>query len=301
MAQNNNKESLPVNVTPKGKNIAWLVTTIVVLAVGLAVIIYFYFDQKDKMVEMEMVLTEEKDSLARELQNLIYEYDTLKTSNDSLNLKLEEEQNKIKMLLRVQASNAEKITLYKKELSTLRQVMKSYIVQIDSLNTLNKELTAENIQVRRDLQSVQKDKEELSQIKEELTEKVEVASVILAKNIVATPINSRGREKDKIDKVDKIKVCFLLRENPIVEAGKKDVYMRISRPDDLILAESPDNLFEFEGEQYVFSAKRTVEYLNQDIEMCIYWNNNGDLIPGKYSVNLYLGGNQIGATVFNLK
>ena len=301
MAQNNNKESLPVNSTPKGKNITWLVTIIVVLAVGLAFIIYFYFDQKDKMVEMEMVLTEEKDSLARELQNLIYEYDTLKTSNDSLNLKLEEEQNKIKMLLRVQASNAEKITLYKKELSTLRQVMKSYIVQIDSLNTLNKELTAENIQVRRDLQSVQKDKEELSQIKEELTEKVEMASVILAKNIVATPINSRGREKDKIDKVDKIKVCFLLRENPIVEAGKKDVYMRISRPDDLILAESPDNLFEFEGEQYVFSAKRTVEYLNQDIEMCIYWNNNGDLIPGKYSVNLYLGGNQIGATVFNLK
>ncbi len=301
MVQNNNKESLPVNNTPKGKNITWLVTTIVVLAVGLAVIIYFYFDQKDKMVEMELVLTEEKDSLARELQNLIYEYDTLKTSNDSLNMKLEEEQNKIKILLRVQASNAQKITLYKKELSTLRQVMKSYIVQIDSLNTLNKELTAENIQVRRDLQSVQKDKEELSQIKEELSEKVEMASVILAKNIVATPINARGREKDKIPKVDKIKVCFLLRENPIVEAGKKDVYMRISRPDDLILAESPDNLFEFEGEQFVYSAKRTVEYMNQDIEMCIYWNNNGDLIPGKYSVNLYLEGNQIGTTFFNLK
>jgi len=301
MVQNDNKKSVAVNSKLQGKNIAWLVAAIAVLAVGLAIIIFFYFDQKNKMVEMEFILTEEKDSLARELQNLIFEYDTLKTSNDSLNLKLEEEQNKIKMLLRVQASNAQKITLYKKELSTLRQVMKSYIVQIDSLNTLNKELTAENIQVRRDLQTVQKDKEELSQIKEELSEKVERASVILAKNIVATPINTRGREKDKIDKVDKIKVCFLLRENPIVLSGKKDVYMRISRPDELILAESPDNLFEFDGEQYIFSAKRTVEYLNQDIELCIYWDNNGDLIPGKYTVNLYLEGHQIGSTVFNLK
>lgn len=301
MVQNNNKESVPVHSKPQGKNIAWLAVAIAVLAVGLAVITFFYFDQKNKMVEMEIVLTEEKDSLARELQNLMYEYDTLKTSNDSLNLKLEEEQNKIKMLLKIQASNAQKITLYKRELSTLRQVMKSYIVQIDSLNTLNKELTAENIQVKQELQTAQKDKEELTQIKDELSDKVEKASVILAKNVVATPINTRGREKNKIDKVDKIKVCFLLRENPIVQAGKKDVFMRISRPDDLILTESPDNLFEFEGDQHVFSAKRTVDYLNQDIEMCIYWNNNGDLIPGKYTVNLYLEGNQIGSTVFDLK
>lgn len=301
MVQNNNKEPLPVNSKPRSKNIAWFGIAIVLLAVGLAVITFFYFDQKNKMVEMEIVLTEEKDSLTRELQNLMDEYDTLKTSNDSLNLKLEEEQNKIKMLLQIQASNAQKITLYKKELSTLRQVMKSYIVQIDSLNTLNKELTAENIQVKQELQTVQKDKEELTQMKEELSEKVEKASVILAKNITATPINTRGREKDKVDKVDKIKVCFLLRENPIVPAGKKDVFMRIARPDELILTESPDNLFEFDGEQYVFSAKRTVEYLNQDIEMCIYWNNNGDLIPGKYTVTLYLEGNQIGTAVFDLK
>ena len=161
MVLNDKNKTVQVNPKPRGKNIALLVTAIIVLAVSLAVIIFFYFDQKDKMAEMEFVLTEEKDSLTRELQNLIYEYDTLKTSNDSLNLKLQEEQNKINMLLRVQASNVQKITLYKKELSTLRQVMKSYIVQIDSLNTLNKELAAENIQVKHDLQTVQKDKEEL--------------------------------------------------------------------------------------------------------------------------------------------
>lgn len=299
--QNDNKEITLDNNRPRSKKIIWFVITIVILIIGLAAIIFLYYDQRDKMEEMEIVLTEEKDSLTNELQKLIYDYDTLKTSNDSLNLKLEEEQDKIKILLRVQASNAQKITLYKKELSTLRQVMKSYIVQIDSLNTKNKQLTAENIQVKQELVSVQKDKEELSQIKNDLSSKVELASIILAKNIIATPINARGKEKDKLDKVDKIKVCFLLRENMIVVAGKKNIYMRISRPDDLILAESPDNLFEFEGEQIIYSAMRTIEYLNQDIEMCIYWNNNGDLISGKYTVTLYLERNQIGSTVFTLK
>ena len=301
MSDKENKTSLLTNKIPQRKNIIWLVVTIVILISGLAIIVYLYYNQKDKMEEMEIVLTEEKDSLANELQNLIFNYDTLKTSNDSLNRKLEEEQNKIGMLLRVQASNAQKITLYKKELSTLRQVMKSYIVQIDSLNTKNKQLTAENIQVKQELQVVQKDKEELSQIKDELSNKVEIASIILAKDVVATSINIRGKPKDKIDKVDKIKVCFLLRENRIVQAGKKDVFMRITRPDDLVLAESPDNLFDFGEEQLIFTSNRTVEYLNEDIEMCIYWNNNGDLIPGKYNVVLYLEGSEIGSTVFNLK
>ena len=301
MPDNVNNTTTTTRNVPLRKNIIWLVVTIVILISGLAIIVFLYYGQKDKMEEMEIVLTEEKDSLTNELQNLIFDYDTLKSSNDSLNQKLEEEQNKIEMLLRVQASNAQKITLYKRELSTLRQVMKSYIVQIDSLNTKNKQLTAENIQVKQELQTVQKDKEELSQIKDELSTKVEIASIILAKDIVATPINIRGRPKDKIDKVDKIKVCFLLRENLIVQAGKKDVYMRITRPDDLVLAESPDNLFEFGEEQLIFSAKRTVDYLNEDIEMCIFWNNNGDLIPGNYNVVLYLEGSEIGSALFNLK
>lgn len=301
MVQNQNKEIPPVNKSKRSKNITWLVTTIVILILGLAAIVYLYYNQKNQMEEMEIVLTTEKDSLAHELENLLYEYDTLKTTNDSLNQKLEAEQNKIKMLLQIQASNAQKITLYKKELATLRQVMKSYIVQIDSLNTMNKQLAAENIEVKKELENVQKDREELTQIKDELTSKVEMASILQAKNILATPINQRGREKAKIDKVDKIKVCFVLRENPIIEAGKKDVFMRISRPDELILTESPDNIFEIDGGQLIYSAKRTVEYLNQDVEMCIYWNNNGDLISGSYSVNLYAEGNHIGTTTFALK
>ena len=290
-----------ISEEPGKKRPVGLIIITFVLALCLGALIFLYLNQKTEMIEMEKVLTEEKDSLANELSNLMFQYDTLKTNNESLNAKLETEQNKIRSLLTIQASNAQKIRLYKKELATLKRVMKSYIVQIDSLNTKNIQLTAENIEVRKKLQKTRETNIELTQIKDELSSKVEIASIILAKNILPTPLNARGREKYKIERIDKIRVCFTLRENPIVEAGKKDVYMRIARPDELILADSPDNLFEFEDEQIVYSSIRTVDYLNQDVDMCIYWNNNGDLIPGNYTVYLYLEGNHIGSTTFLLK
>lgn len=281
--------------------IIMLTVFVVILSLGLSGLIFINFHQKKAMVEMEAVLTAEKDSLTNELQDLMFGYDTLKTSNDTLNIKLEEEQNKIQKLLQIQASNAQKILLYKKELSTLRKVMKSYIVQIDSLNTKNKMLIARNAEFQIRLEVVQKTNKELSAIKDELSFKVKKASVIIAKNIHAAPLNNRGKEKDRIDKIEKIRVCFTLRENPIVGAGKKDVYMRIIRPDSLVLALTPENIFSFQEKQMIYSAMRTIEYLNKDVDMCIYFNQNEHFITGKYTIELFLENNQIGTTSFTLR
>ena len=297
MKKNNDLE--PV-LPPNNKKPGLLIAIIVVLSIILAFLVYLHFDQKSKMTEMEEVLTSEKDSLANELSGLMYQYDTLKTNNDSINIEIGVQQDKIKRLLTVQASSAQKIRLYKKELSTLRSVMKSYIKQIDSLNTKNIELTTENISVRGQLKEVKDSNTELSKIKDELNSKVEIASVLQAKNIFAIPVNAKGKEKKKISKIDKIRVCFTLRENPIALAGEKEVFLRIIRPDEIVVTSSVENLFEFIDKQLVYSANRIVDYMNQDIDMCIYWNNDGQLIPGNYTAELYLDGNLIGNTSFIL-
>jgi Tfp pilus assembly protein PilN len=278
-----------------------LIIIVILLAGTLAYLVYEYQDQKKRMVEMEEVLTSEKDSLTHELQNIMYRYDTLKTSSDTLREQILLEKKRIKYLLRLQASNAQKIKLYKREIRTLREIMKSYIRQIDSLNTRNKMLTEENIQVKSQLHSVKKSKEKLEKEKEELSGKVEIASVILAKNIIVSPLNKKGKVKNKVDKVVKLKVCFTLRENPIAEAGNKVVYLRIQRPDSLILSGPEAEVFPVDDSKLVCSAKREVEYLNKDIDMCIFWNNDGSLIPGKYTVYLYLEGHEIGQSDFLLK
>lgn len=284
----------------KGAPVVMILTT-VVLTIGLIALVALYYSQKNRMVEMEQVLTEEKDSLANELRMMMYGYDTLKTSNDTLNAKLSREQNRIKRLLDVSASNAQLIRKYKAEISTMRDIMKSYIVQIDSLNTKNKALVAENIEIKQQVVDVQQTNVELSQAKEELSTKVEIASVIQAKDVIAVALNKKRKETSEIRRLDKVRVCFTLRENPIAKAGNKIVYLRVIRPDQLVITSSPDNLFEVKGEQMIFSANRAVDYANVDVEMCIFLDNTGDFIAGNYTVELYLDADKIGTGTFLLK
>ncbi len=283
----------------KSAPIAMIFTT-VILAAALIFLVVMYFDQKNKMVEIETVLTQEKDSLANELRLMVHGYDTLKTDNDTLMANLQRERDRIVQLLSINASNVQLLKKYKAEIGTMRNIMKGYIVQIDSLNTLNQQLMAENIGFKQQITEVQNTNVELTKAKEELTSKVSVASVIQAKDINAVSLNKKRKETNRIANIDKLRICFTLRENPIAEAGEKEVFMRIIRPDSLVITTSPDNLFDFNGDKLVYSASRLVDYMNQDIEMCIFLDNTGDFIEGTYSVELYLENNIIGRTTFAL-
>mgnify|MGYP001051280937 FL=1 len=283
----------------KSAPIAMIFTT-VILAAALIFLVVMYFDQKNKMVEIETVLTQEKDSLANELRLMVHGYDTLKTDNDTLMANLQKEKDRIVQLLSINASNVQLLKKYRAEIGTMRDIMKGYIVQIDSLNTMNQQLMAENIGFREQITEVQNSNVELTKVKEELTSKVSVASVIQAKDISAVTLNKKRKETTRIASIDKLRICFTLRENPIASAGEKEVFMRIIRPDNLVITTSPDNLFDFNGDKLVYSASRLVDYMNQDIEMCIFLDNTGDFIEGTYSVELYLENNIIGRTTFAL-
>jgi uncharacterized protein with PIN domain len=277
-----------------------MIVLTILLACGLAFLVLRYFGQKKKMIEMETVLTQEKDSLANELRLMVHNYDTLKTNNDSLYAKLQKEKARILQLLSIDASNVQLIKKYKGEISTMREIMKSYIVQIDSLNTQNKNLVAENQDIKQQITSVQKTNVELSKVREELSNKVEIASVIQAKDVVTVALNKNRKETSRIDRIEKLRICFTLRENPIAKAGEKMVYLRIIRPDSLVITASPDNLFDFNGSKMIYSANRQAEYLNQDLDICIFMDNTGDFIPGNYRAELYLENNLIGSCSFIL-
>lgn len=290
----------PSNQGMKKNNPSGMVITAIILGVALLALVYMYFNKRSKMQEMETVLTQEKDSLANELRHMAVAYDTLKTNNDTLNAGLEKQKNKIVQLLSLNASNVQLIKKYKSEITTMRDIMKSYIVQIDSLNTRNKLLSSENSEIKQQISQVRSTNTELSKVKEELSSKVEVASIIQAKNIVAVSLNKKRKETTRINMLDKLRICFTLRENPLAQAGQKDVYMRVIRPDSLVVTSSPDNLFEYKGNKIIYSATRQVDYMNQDIEVCIFLDNNGDFVVGNYSVELYLEDNIIGRTNFML-
>ena len=210
------------------------------------------------------------------------------------------ERARIVKLLSVNASNVQLIKRYRNEISTMRDIMKSYIVQIDSLNSRNKLLSQENVEIRTQMDEVRNMNTELSRTREDLTSKVQLASVVMATDINATSLNRNDKETKRLNYLEKLRVCFMLRANPIAASGTKTVYMRILRPDSLVITTSPDNIFEYDGNQMVYSAVRQVDYMNEDIEMCIFLDNNGDFVVGNYAVELYMDGQIIGKTTFAL-
>lgn len=296
------KEQVPQKPVKTGKGLPiGLIAVAVVLTAVLVYVVVSYQKQKTAMFEMEKMLTNEKDSLANELRLMIHGYDTLKSNNDTLNAELTREQDRIRQLLSINATNVQLIRTYRSEIGTMRSIMQSYIVQIDSLNTRNKILVAENEEIRGQINQVTLTNEELSKVREDLSLKVEIASVVKARDISAVGINTKRKETDRIDRLDKLQVCFTLRENPIAAAGRKTVFMRIIRPDGLVITDSPDNTFQFNEETLVFSASREIDYENQDIEMCIFLDNTGDFTPGNSVAELYLEGNLIGSSTFTLR
>jgi hypothetical protein len=179
--------------------------------------------------------------------------------------------------------------------------MRSYIVQIDSLNTQNRFLSEENTQVKMKLTDAETQNQSLSKEREVLNTQVQLAKVLSAKNISVEPQNKSGKANSKVSKVAKIKVCFTVRENSVSIAGSKDMYLRIIRPDEVVLPAGNGETFDLKGEQVIYSAKRQLEYENKDIDMCIFWDKNADLIAGTYTIILYSEGYEIGSSTFILK
>ncbi len=288
---------------PKPNHGLSILLFIIILILG-AVIVYFVSElnkKKQESAEVQQVLEGQKQSLSNELKGLIVTYDSLKSNNDSINHLMSVQQDKIKRLLNMQASNIEKIKTYEKELGTLRDVLKSYIAQVDSLNTRNQQLISENVEVKTHLEQARNENIKVNKEKTELSSQVQKASVITTSNILINPLNKRGKDETKVSKILKIKVCFTLRENAIATAGTKDVYMRITSSDGSVIAYSESDLFTFQDQQIVYSAKRQVDYENKDLDVCIYWDNSNKLTVGEYTVDIFTDGNLIGTSKFVLK
>ncbi len=285
-----------------------LLIILIVLSAALVIVAVIFFVQKKKskdaitqLQQYSSLMEEKKDSLEGELNNIIVKYDSLMTDNDSINSALVAQQDKIKKLLSLRVNDAEKIRKYERELGTIRQVLRSYIVQIDSLNTRNQILTAENKQLKNKNVETQNKNLQLQQEKEELTHIKNAATTLIAANIDAVPLNKRSKENDKPDKIEKIRVDFILRKNTVAQPGPKVIYLRIIRPDNVVLGSSDAGVISVNDSAIAYSASREVNYENQDLPVSIYWDNNGDLISGNYQVELYADEKKIGETEFSLK
>lgn len=292
----------------KKTNVSALFGVLGLLVVILAVAVYMLIDTRKNLSLVSSDLAEkteffriEKDSLEGELRNIYFRYDTLETNSLEMQVEMKQQQEKIDKLMSLQAEDAYKIRMYRKEMETLRTVLRSYIVQIDSLNMQNQELMAENKQLRNTELRLNTEKEQLEKDKTQLQEIKDVATTLHASQINLVMLNKRDKKTDRIRTTVKVRVDFIVRANSVAIAGERSIALRIIRPDQIVLGSPELEMIDYEGEQIPVSASRVINYENEDLPISIFWNNDGEIVPGEHIVELYSEGKIIGQASFVLK
>jgi predicted nuclease with TOPRIM domain len=279
---------------------------IILLSALLIAVIAVFFVQRNDNQKMMQAMNLEKESIQTDLNSMMSNYDSIHTNNEALQTELQGAQTKVQDLLdevgQIKKVSYEQITQYRQEVTTLRNIMKNYIVQVDSLNRRNEKLVAENVQVKQDFAQAESKNQELVKEKEHLQEKVKMAELLEATELVAVGINARGKDAESARRAEQIRVSFVLSKNVTAPRGEKVIYVRIQKPNQILFQKSPEDVFKFEDLKIPYSAKREVTYEGNALSVNIFWDNAGaEFIPGEYTVDLFADGNNIGTTKFTMK
>lgn len=284
-----------------------LIAIIGLLVIITAILIGFLVTRNSQMQEMQEQYVVDKQELEDEYEAISLQYEGFKFSvqNDSLLYKLQNEQTKVLRLqeeLRMtQASDKAEIKRLSDELATLRKILRSYIHQIDSLNTLNQELRAENAQITNQYNRTSRTLQQVSQEREKLSEKVSLAAQLVATNINAKAVNDRGREQSRLSRSTQFVVSFTVTRNITAEPGERTIYIRIMTPDGNVLSKSSDNRFTYENSDIIYSMRRVVEYGGEEIPVTMYWDIEEFLMPGTYKADIFADGHHIGSSSFAME
>lgn len=272
----------------------------------IGIISFLAFNEFRKNKEMTELFAIEKEEMENEYNTFATQYDELQIqiSNDSLREKLESEKLKTQRLLeelrQVKSSNAAEIMRLKKELKTVRAVLRSYVMQIDSLNKINEALTKENQEVKTKYSAATVQISNLAAEKKNLNEKVSLAAQLDVTNIVVTPMNKRGKKAKKVKDVKKIAITFTIVKNITAKTGNKTLYLRIAKPDNDILTKG-NTTFSYEDRNISYSIKKYIEYTGEEQSVTVYWDVEEFLPAGTYNVYIFADGNMIGQNSFQMR
>lgn len=289
------------------KKTTWIVAIITtILVIAIAGITYLFLRSEKEKKELVQNFELDKKDLENEYTGFAKQYDELKfiTSNDSLSTLLSEEQVKVQRLLEelrsVKATNASEIRRLKNELNLLRKVMIGYVNQIDSLNRLNKSLTAENQEVKQKYLSATEQISSLSEEKKSLHNKVTLAAQLDATGITLLAKDKKGKQAKKVKDIVKFQIGFTIVKNITAEAGNKTIYIRITKPDNDVLTKN-GGTFSYENRNLTYSIKKYVEYTGEEQSVTVFWDVEEFLYAGSYGVDIFADGNLIGSKRFTIE
>lgn len=282
-----------------------LVVVIVLLLAGVTVLYMNLHKQRQENQEMEQLAALDKKEMENEYQQFANQYSEMKTqiNNDSIVAQLTQEQEKTQRLLaelrNTKSTDAREIARLKRELATVRAVLRSYVIEIDSLNRLNQNLTAENTRIKGQYAEANRQIEGLNSEKANLSEKVAIAAQLDATGISMSPLDKKGKTTRKLKKAKSFQVSFTLARNVTAQSGMKTVYVRITTPAGSLLGNAGS--FSYENRSLPCSMKRSIEYNGKETPVSMFCNIDQTIQGGSFNVSIFVDGNMIGSRNFSFE
>lgn len=282
-----------------------VISALVLVVLGL---VFMNLRQRTEIQEIVEQMEFEKEQLEDEYEELAIQFDGYQTPdihNDSLVQLLSQEKQRVQDLLEelriTKVTNARRIAELKKELATVRQVMVTYVQQIDSLDRTNKALAKENKQVKEQYQQVARQAQQLEEERTQLAEVVSRASMLEIGSFTVTALNKRDRKTTVFSQIMKLQFDYTVARNITCPPGMKTMYMRLTRPDGELMQKSLDNVFAFENAEIGYSVFKDFEYEGEEVSGTMYWTVEEILQEGVYNADFFVDGQLIGSFPFTLK
>ena len=256
-----------------------------------------------RLANDRLLLTNEFNQLNADFNQ--YEDQQIYLKNDSLVKKYNEARMKVEGLLseldqekQSNAANRKRIRDLEAEIKTLKGIVKHYLEEIQRLGE-------ENAGLKREIEEVtQRNQQLASQVtvatsqNEQLTQTVKLAKKLNLTCLRLTALNKKGKTEKKVGKAKQLEVNFSISTNSTASAGMKDFYVRIVTPEGSLLGGGLS--FPMDGANVPATAKRSVEYANEEISVTIYWDVNTTLTSGDYTVEVFCDGYRLASRHFQL-
>ncbi len=281
---------------------------VALIAIAAAVLTYHHFYTKPLLQENEDLkeLAElEKQEMETQYRDFDLQYEMLQSqlSNDSLIAQIENERRHTQQLLeeleRTKATDAAEIKRLKAEIASLREVLRSYIMQVDSLNRINQSLHEENTQIKEQISVANTQITNLSTERNQLKDKVNIAAQLDATGFWVTPKDKKSKDAKKVKDVKKLAFGFTIVKNVTARNGQRTLYARILKPDNSVMGNK--GTFPYENTTLEYTEKKYIDYTGEEEKITMYTDVTEFLEAGTYKLFLFCDKQMIGQTSFTLK